>query len=154
MNDYFIRLFDYDRFANLQILETIVAANHPEKPLQLLSHMLGAQQIWLKRCKQVQAPGGPVWPNWSAEEIRATIEENYEACITFVNEQTDESWQQIISYTNTSGQSFHNKLVDIITHVINHGTHHRAQAGIYMKQIGIEKLPATDYILYIREHSL
>jgi uncharacterized damage-inducible protein DinB len=34
--------------------------------------------------------------------------------------------------------------------LINHGTHHRAQIGQLIKFDGLEILPNTDYIFYLR----
>ena len=47
MKDYFTRLFNYDQFANHSILTLLKAANYPEKPVQLMTHLLSAQQIWI-----------------------------------------------------------------------------------------------------------
>jgi hypothetical protein len=50
MKTYFITLFNYDRYANGLILTAIIDAGEPEKPVQLMSHLLAAQQIWYNRC--------------------------------------------------------------------------------------------------------
>ncbi|MDB5154777.1 MAG: hypothetical protein JWR54_3528, partial [Mucilaginibacter sp.] len=55
----------------------------------------------------------------------------------------------VISYKNLKGDDFENKLSDVLAHLINHGTHHRAQVGQHLKLAGVE-LPNTDYIFYIR----
>ncbi len=59
-------------------------------------------------------------------------------------------FDKIVPYQNSKGVNYTNNLSDIITHVINHGTHHRAQIGQLLKQAGIEKLPMTDYIAFVR----
>jgi uncharacterized damage-inducible protein DinB len=48
------------------------------------------------------------------------------------------------------GEKFANTIKDIVVHVINHSTYHRAQIAQLVKQSGGE--PAkTDYIVYQRE---
>ena len=154
MKEYFIKLFNYDRFANAQMLDCITAANQPLKALQLMAHLLGAQQIWLKRCKQLQAPGGPIWPDWPVSELKAMIENNHAAWISFLEQADDDEFKTLIVYKNLKGDSFQNSLTDILAHLINHGTHHRAQIGQQLKFVGLEKLPVTDYIFYLREQNL
>ena len=63
MKDYFIRLFNYDEYANQALLKAMRAAADPEKPVQLMAHLLRAQQIWLGRCKGEPATNTALWPN-------------------------------------------------------------------------------------------
>lgn len=154
MKDYFIKLFNYDRSANLQMLDCIIAANQPVKVVQLMAHLLAAQQIWLKRCQQLPAPGGALWPDWSASELKIKIESNHIEWISYLEQLNDTEFEHLVVYKNTKGDSFQNSLSDIIAHLINHGTHHRAQIGQQLKVSGLEKLPATDYIFYLREQKL
>ena len=152
MKDYFIRMFGYDRVANLRILNAIEAAHQSEKPMQLMAHLLAAQQVWLKRCKCQPAPAGPLWPqDWTLQQMLDTTEENYQVWLNYLQHVDDSAWQNTISYQNFKGENCSDKLVDILAHLINHGTHHRAQAGQHLKLAGLEKLPATDFILYARE---
>jgi hypothetical protein len=45
MKDYFIQLFDYDQHANHLILKAVAEAGNPQKPVELMAHLLGAQQV-------------------------------------------------------------------------------------------------------------
>jgi uncharacterized damage-inducible protein DinB len=151
MKDYFIKLFNYDRFANLQTLDCILAANQSLKAVQLMAHLLAAQQIWLKRCQQLPAPGGALWPDWPASEFKAMIESNYAGWINFLEQASNADFGNPVVYQNLKGESFENSLSDILAHLINHGTHHRAQIGQQLKLSGLEQLPISDYIFYLRE---
>jgi uncharacterized damage-inducible protein DinB len=149
MKAYFTQLFDYDLYANLRILETILAAGEPEKPVQLMAHLLSAQQVWITRCKGQLAVGAVLWPDWKANTFEQKIHDSHRAWINFLDYSEPDDFDKMISYNDLKGNPFENKLNDILAHVINHGTHHRAQAGTYMKMAGID-LPNTDYIFYIR----
>jgi len=153
MKNYFIRLFDYDCFANKLISETIKQAKEPEKPVQLMAHMLAAQQIWYNRCKGLPAPRGALWPDWKAGAFEPIINDNHKLWIAFLNEANDADFEKQITYQNSKGEAFSNKLADVLAHLINHGTHHRAQAGQLLK-LGGESLPPTDYIFYLRTLNL
>ena len=149
MKSHFIDLFNYDQYANRLILDTIVKANDPEKPLQLMAHLLAAQQIWLLRCKGEPATGSVLWPDWETNKLELLAAENYQAWMQYLENLHLDDFEKVVSYKNSKGDSFENKLSDILVHLINHGTHHRAQAGQHLKLAGAG-LPNTDYIFYLR----
>jgi uncharacterized damage-inducible protein DinB len=149
MKDYFTRLFNYDKHTNLLMTEMIINASSPEKPVQLMAHLLAAQQVWLTRCKG-ELFTGVLWPDWKADKFVKTIEENSKGWLDYLDSLTPADLDKQISYKNLRGEEFQNKLSDILAHAINHGTHHRAQAGQHLKLGGID-LPFTDYIFYIRQ---
>jgi uncharacterized damage-inducible protein DinB len=149
MKAYFIQLLNYDHFANLAIIETIIKAGDTRRPVQLMAHTLAAQQIWLKRCKYEPAAGGILWPDWSVDTLVQLSGDNHQKWISFLEGLDDQDFEKRICYRDLKGNSFENKLNEILAHLINHGTHHRAQAGQHLKLAGTE-LPGTDFILYIR----
>jgi uncharacterized damage-inducible protein DinB len=149
MKTYFINLFNYDRYANGLILGTILKANSPEKPVQLMAHLLAAQQIWYNRCNELPAIGGALWPDWKADTFEQLINDNHRKWIDFLSATDDLAFEKQVKYQNSKGDTFNNKLSDVLAHLVNHGTHHRAQAGQHLKLAGID-LPNTDYIFYIR----
>ena len=149
MKSYFIQLLNYDRYANLQVLEMIIKGDRPAKPVQLMAHLLAAQQVWLNRCKGEPAIGGVLWPDWPADALGQIINKNHRGWMTFLEKLDNDDFEKLVSYKDSKGNGFENKLSDILAHMINHGTHHRAQAGQHLKLAGAD-LPATDYIFYLR----
>jgi len=151
MKAYFIRLFDYDRYANLLIVSAILQTKDHEKAEQLIAHMLAAQQVWLNRCKGESVVDAVLWPDWKTDKFEQMINGNHRKWIVFLENLNDNDFERLISYKSLRGDAFENKLIDILGHVINHGTHHRAQAGQHLKIAGTD-LPITDYIFYLREN--
>ncbi|MBK0381160.1 DinB family protein [Mucilaginibacter segetis] len=149
MKSYFLRLLDYDRYTNNQIIELLPGCDNPEKIVKIIAHMLAAQQVWLTRLKKLPPTGVPIWPDWTAERFEALTAENHKEFSTYINSLQEDDFEQTIAYQDSKGNPFENKLSDILCHVFNHGTHHRAQIGQYLKQSGID-LPVTDYIFYLR----
>jgi len=152
MKEYFTRLFQYDHYVNNLITDAIIAAGQPEETEKLMAHMLGAQQIWLSRCKGENILSGPIWPDWKADTFKQIIADNHEAWINFLATQTDDDFDRKITYRDMKGNEFSSRLPDMITQVTNHGTHHRAQIGQLLKEDGVN-LPITDYIFYIRQQN-
>ncbi|MFI5139470.1 MAG: DinB family protein, partial [Sphingobacteriales bacterium] len=153
MKSYFINLFNYDKYVNEVIINAINEAGKPEKPVQLMAHTLAAQQVWLNRCLGFAPAKIELWPalGTAPGDLLGLVNNNHLAWTNFLFDMNEIEFNNKIAYKNTQGDSFENRLADIVTHVINHGTHHRAQIGQLLKLAGVENLPATDYIFYIRQ---
>src|ERR1700744_3157670 len=119
MNKYFIRLFNYDCYANHQMLDAINRANQPEKPVQLMAHRRAPQQVWLNRCLLLPPAEVELWPALGAEhsDLSALIDSNHSGWVKFLETCTENDFDNIISYKNTRGDSWENRLIDIITQV-------------------------------------
>jgi uncharacterized damage-inducible protein DinB len=150
MKTYFTKLFNYDQYANETILDAIIKSNQPEKAIQLMAHLLVAQQIWLNRCKGLPPFTGALWPEGETDAFAGMIKANSEDWLSHLATLQPDNFEKSISYKNSKGGRFENKLSDILAHLVNHGTHHRAQIGQQLKFAGTDSLPNTDYIAYIR----
>ena len=177
MRAHFIRLFDFDYFASQAIFKAMEETAGSEKalvfeqsgdlhrPLILFAHLQAASQAWLRRCEGESSAGIQLWPQVvggsglgpDAEmlkdqvrlsSLKESIDNNHRAWTTFLKGEGD--FGRSVTYQNQSGQEYTNLLSDLLTHIINHGTHHRAQIGQLLKAAGLEKLPNTDYITYLR----
>jgi uncharacterized damage-inducible protein DinB len=149
MKSYFLRLFDYDRYANALIANLINKTGNPEAAVKLMAHLLAAQQMWYNRCNSLPTANVMLWPEGDQGTFTRIIEERSGLWRDFLNKLEDADFEKQIEYKNTKGEAFTNKLVDILGHVINHGTHHRAQIGQHLKLAGTD-LPGIDYIVYLR----
>jgi uncharacterized damage-inducible protein DinB len=162
MKEYFLTMFAYDFYANKIILGVIRNAKEVAKPVELMNHIFSVNQIWFDRCK-----GQPSSPVPSAEgkgdsrdgsvdkaDTRDGLDglaiQSNEMWIGFINGLSEADFEKPVKYQNSKGVAFENQLSDILTQVTNHGTHHRAQIGQHLKFGGIEALPNTDYINFIR----
>jgi uncharacterized damage-inducible protein DinB len=150
MKNHFIRLLNYDRYANLRILAALLQREDHAQAEQLMAHLLVAQQVWLGRCIGKSANIATLWPDWKADTFEKRINENYQQGLTYLESLSDDDFELSIHYKNLQGDSFETKLTDVLTQLFNHGTHHRAQAGQHLKLAGAD-LPNTDYIVFVRQ---
>jgi len=151
MKKHFKDLFKYNDWANQKLF--IILQEHKiddERILKLFGHLLTAQVIWYNRVKDIPSSAFLLWELHSLTDLEEMMD-RYSACwIKYMDEHRFETFEEMIFYKNTSGKKFESTIHDIITHVINHGTHHRAQIAARLRELEIAP-PAMDYIFYCRE---
>ena len=150
MINHFYNLFEYDFWANKRVIDVITKDNRIDTKSELLfSHILNSQQIWYSRIMG-NVMGQSPWdiiPCQQFSEIAQLINEHWKALL---KEKDAKSLRKIINYKNTSGEKFSNTLEEILTHIINHSTYHRAQISAHLKSSG-KNPPITDYIAFARK---
>ena len=147
--DYLRRQFAYDEWANREVLTAIRAAGGSnQRSLQLMSHILAAERIWLDRLKK-QPPSIPVWPAPDLEQCEAQAAELGGSWLEFLDLITAGDVSQTISYKNSKGEAWTSTIVDVLTHVVMHSAYHRGQIASHMRANG--QTPAyTDFIHGVR----
>ena len=116
-----------------------------------LAHLAGAERIWLDRIHGSSASA------LLDERDLATL-----AAVQSYDQDTEQHWQRYlatlteaelargVAYTTTTGTPFVTSVADIITHVVNHATEHRAQIAMLLTAADIAH-PGMDVILFVRE---
>lgn len=147
--DYLRREFAYDEWANRETLGAIRANGADERSLQLMAHILAAEQLWLERLKQ-QPQSVPVWPNPDLAHCEALAAEMGRLWLEYLDLITAGDVSQSVSYKNSKGEAWTSTIVDILTHVIMHSAYHRGQIASHMRESG--QTPAyTDFIHGVRQ---
>lgn len=141
------QLWAYDQWANNLLFDTFEKQNIaiPASSLRLLSHIVNTQATWLSRILK-EKPIVSVWQEHDLMYCRelflqtsSALEKIVISCVT----------DQQVDYQNTAQRQFRNTLFDILLHVFNHGTYHRAQIAADMRKNGLEPVN-TDYITFVR----
>ena len=139
-------LFEYDAWANREVIGQLRQMTAPRRALAIISHIIGTEWLWLGR---IHGDGNPVtvWPDLTLDECEAQMN-------ALVPE-----WQRVlaadepsrsVNYTNSKGERWSSTVDDVLMHVIIHGAYHRGQIGTIVRDTGTT--PAyTDYIHCIRQ---
>jgi uncharacterized damage-inducible protein DinB len=140
-------LLEYDYWANKEVLNGLLK-NRDEKQNNLLfHHILEANTVWYSRLvNKVIDPN--IWDDdFDFNLFETRMNENYSNLKSYLNGCDLEA---TLKYKNIKGDSFESKIKDILFHIFNHGTHHRAQILSSWSRAGIER-PALDFIFYKRQ---
>jgi len=157
-----LMLFDYGAWANRRILDAAEGLSQEQftAPAGLdygslrgtLVHILSAETTWRKRCQEGISPSNPLvedaFPTLAA--LRERWSEAEHAMAAFLASLTDDDLQRIIHYRTTKGAPYENPLWQLLLHVVNHGTQHRAEAAITLTQHGCSP-GDVDLIVFLRE---
>jgi uncharacterized damage-inducible protein DinB len=143
---FLTELFEYNDYANRLFLPVLMyERNIPEKAQLIFSHILNAHSLWLDRISGNEYRYG-VWQLHKAIDLEEIHFKNHNDTIELLDK---EIFEQKITYTNSQGNSYENRIDEILIHVTNHSTYHRGQVATIIKQAGITP-PVTDYIAYKR----
>lgn len=147
MKVFFNQLFDYNFYCNKKLIEECnKIGNVPEKSVQLFSHLLNAHHIW--NCRIIGKPSEyEVWQIHPVKDWEDIHYENQRSSFEITTNATD--FDKRIDYENTEGRLYTNTLQDILFHIINHSTHHRAQISMDFRRGDLEPI-TMDYIFYKR----
>jgi uncharacterized damage-inducible protein DinB len=155
------RLFDYNRWANVRLLDVAAALSAEElgrdlessfpSVLATLVHGLGAEWIWLERWKGTSPTAFPDPADLaSVAAVRARWNEVWEDQRAFVAGLDDGDVARPVTYRLFSGAVDTRPLGELLRHVVNHATYHRGQVVTMLRQLG-KTPPPTDYIRWLRE---
>jgi uncharacterized damage-inducible protein DinB len=148
--DYLRRQFSYDEWANREVLNAIRSAGGAnQRSLQLMSHILAAELVWLERLTH-QLQSVPVWPEPDLAQCEAQAAQLGGQWLEFLDLLTAGDVSQSITYKNSKGEEWTSTIVDVLTHVVMHSAYHRGQIASHMRANG--QTPAyTDFIHGVRQ---
>jgi uncharacterized damage-inducible protein DinB len=158
-------LFDYTEWANGLALN--VAAELTEENLRrdfnishvsilgTLTHMAGAEWIWLERWQGNSPPKKEAWALWTNETCPdlKTLNERWRDVVDrrahFIAELDESRLISELAFKLLSGDPSSMRLVDQMQHVANHSTMHRGQVVGMIRQMGLTP-PSTDLLFFLR----
>jgi uncharacterized damage-inducible protein DinB len=150
VKSYFFEMFQYNDWANEQIFNAFKFTGPvPEKCLLLLSHILASQDAWYERITGNHNWNIQLWDVYTLQECVILSSQSTQNWLKLVRKLKEKDFDNLIAYKNTKGNDYESAVRDILAHVINHSTYHRAQINQLLKGNGIS--PAlTDFIFYTR----
>jgi len=142
-----ILLYKYNQWANALILnatakvtqeEFLASASFPYGGLRgTLVHTLFAEWVWRQRwegtspTKRFKPKDFPTF-----DSLRTRWAEEEKALMSFVKGITDEKLESKFKYNSTDGEPHERILWQVMAHMVNHGTQHRAEAAAMLTDLG------------------
>jgi uncharacterized damage-inducible protein DinB len=145
--DWLAETFNYNRTANLKLLEKIKQLPEKDEAIRLFSHLINCQYKWLARIKQDPKAAEMSWwdPIYSINDIAVQWEKSVDVWIEYLTSQTDDIRDSEVQFIGFDGGTWAAKPKDIAQQLNFHSIHHRAQIQTMIRQQGLE----PDFLDYI-----
>lgn len=158
MKETLSQLAHYNIWANKRIIDILLGLDEELLDKELVSsfpsvrstvyHIWSAEFIWLQR---LQLTENPVW---IAPDFKGTFAEACEdwqkisaVLASFVDAQYDDkALQHVLQYYDRQKKSNKKPVYVVLIHIFNHASYHRGQLVTMLRQLGINKIPGTDFI--------
>jgi uncharacterized damage-inducible protein DinB len=161
MKEILTQLSTYNIWANQLMLDSILSLPEEKQKQELSSsfkslyatvlHMLDAESIWWQRMKlqeRITRPGDDF--TGDMKELSNTLLHQNRQWDEWISNANEHQLLHVFHYQNTKKEQFKQPIYQMLLHMLNHGTYHRGQMVNMMRQLGAEKVPATDFIVWSR----
>ncbi len=157
-----LTLFEYNYWANRRVLgaarsvprEDFVASVNPSRRSlrETLVHTLAVEWMWRMRCQKGSSPPRyvPADRFLEIESVRVAWVEEEKAMRSYLEGLTEGRLSETLRYTTHRGTACENVLWQALVHLVNHGTQHRAEAGLRLTELG-HGPGDLDLVLYLQE---
>jgi uncharacterized damage-inducible protein DinB len=152
----------YNIWASQKLLEVINALSEEKHKEEVPSsfkslystvlHMWDAESAWWQRLKMHERIIRPSENfNGSMQDVSNGLMQQSLQWKDWIENATDMALEHVFQYYNTKKEMFKQPTWQMLLHVFNHGTYHRGQLINILRQLGVEKLPQTDFIVWSRK---
>ena len=165
MKELLLSLAQYNIWANDRILgvlqsltneqlEHTVESSFPSVRATI-QHAYGAEDIWLQR---LQLTEHPAWKGGDDSKPFFEVAESWRQTSASLLEMIekafdDRAFTHVFQYYDMHKQSHKMPVSECLLHIFNHGTYHRGQLVTMLRQLGVTKIPSTDFIAWQRASS-
>ena len=162
MKEIILQYANYHTWANNLLLSAIQSLPAEQQHAELKSsfpslyktvlHMLDAESIWWQRLKlqeKVERPSGTFSGDMAT--LSNLLQQQNRQWQDWVASATEPALQHEFIYYNSRKERFKQPVYQMLMHMFNHGTYHRGQIVTMLRELGVEKIPATDFIVWSRK---
>ncbi len=161
LKDIVKQMAAYNIWANQQLIALSVSLPEEKQIAEVPSsfnslsktflHMWDAESSWWQRLKlheRIIVPSENF--KGSLRDITNGLVQQNQQWLDWINSASDLALEHVFQYQNSKKEMFKQPVYQMLLHVFNHGTYHRGQVVNILRQLGVEKIPQTDYIVWSR----
>lgn len=154
----------YNLWANKVIIQRITQVSEEQLNWEIISsfpsvyktvvHLTNAEDLWWQRFRLIENPA------WMSENFSGNFEDLTKEWLKlsqqwydWVKDANEANLTHVFAYYNSKKEYFKQPVYEMILHLFNHQTFHRGQLVTMLRQLGIDKIPATDFIVWSRKGS-
>ena len=150
----------YNVWANSKIMEAagLLGADDLEREImssfssitKTATHMMEVENVWWERLQLVEKATPPGWFNGSFSELSDKLISLSRQWQSWVEKADEARIDHVFAWYNFKKEYFKEPVYKMLLHLFNHQTHHRGQIVTMLRQLGVDKIPSTDFIVFAR----
>lgn len=150
----------YNVWANQRIADLIVAqpaevvcqvvVSSFASVVETMYHLWYAESVWWQRIKLAENVQPPQVDKTNVSEVLEGLLKQSKLWEEWVHKSTEAMLQHEFVYRNSKKEQFKQPVYQVLLHLFNHQTYHRGQIVTLLRQLGVDKLPLTDFIEFTR----
>ena len=149
----------YHLWASQRMMDIILALPEEKQKTEVASsfssiyktvlHMLDAEKIWWQRLKLEERIIIPS-ENFTGtmQELVTELQQQSKQYEQWIIATPESAFDHVFQYYSKKREHFKLPVYHMLMQVFNHGTYHRGQLVNMLRQLGIEKIPQTDFSLW------
>ena len=162
MKEIFIQYASHHLWANQALLSVIETLSKDQQEAEIRSsfpsiyktvlHLLDAESIWWQRIKlqeKITRPSDSDAGDFAA--LKQQLLQQNKRWQEWIAQTNEHGLQHEFIYFNSKKERFKQPVYQMLLHLFNHATYHRGQLVTLLRQLGVEKIPATDFIVWSRK---
>jgi uncharacterized damage-inducible protein DinB len=140
-----------DGLAREEVAAMHIGSAERSRAESIYAHIAGSEHNWLARLLG-EPPTHAIWPTLDLPTAARVAQEAGSGLRALAEVTSGRAGAREVTYRNSSGKTFRNRVEDVLVHVALHGSYHRGQLALLSRQAGTP--PAlTDYIAFVRDKS-
>lgn len=164
MKQLFEQYAGYNLWANKKITDLINGLPEEQINKEIVSsfpslyktvlHLMEVENVWWERLKLFEHTTPSGWFTGNFNELSKKLSELSEQWLKWVKDTNESGITHVFAYSNSYKQHFKQPIYEMLLHLFNHQTFHRGQLVTMLRQLGVDKIPQTDFIIFSRSSQL
>ena len=150
----------YNLWANNRVIKTVDHLSEEQIHKEIISsfpsvyktliHLMEVENVWWERLQLIEKTTPPGWFTGNFEELSKKWLELSQQWENWVQNANDANINHVFSWNTIKKEYFKEPVYKMLFHLFNHQTLHRGQLITMFRQLKVDKIPSTDFLLFNR----
>jgi uncharacterized damage-inducible protein DinB len=151
----------YNLWANKRITDLINELSDEQINKEIVSsfpslyktvkHLMEVENAWWERLKLVEHPTPSGWFTGNFDELSKKWLQLSQQWLDWIKQANELNITHVFAYQNSKKEQFKQPVYEMLLHLFNHQTFHRGQLIMMLRQVGLDKIHSTDFIVFSRK---
>lgn len=151
----------YNIWANKRIIEIANQLSDEQINKEIVSsfpsvyktvlHLMEVENAWWERLKLFEHPAMSGWFTGNFDELSKKWLELSQQWHTWIQNANEVNISHVFAYQNSKKEHFKQPVYEMLLHLFNHQSYHRGQLVTMFRQLRLDKIPPTDFIVFSRK---